>query len=123
VSDIHIGQYLVFNHDFVWHIFLCCQLPYILYHGAKPDRMLLRRDIARKHTVDEDGIPFSFPVVVTSYEIAMNDSEFLMHKPWKLMIIDEGHRIKNFNCRLIRFKLLVSNSPFCNYLVLIQASR
>jgi len=44
----------------------------------------------------------SFPVVVTSYEIAMNDREFLMNEPWKLMIVDEGHRIKNFNCRLIR---------------------
>ena len=64
--------------------------------------MLLRRDIRRRHTVTDDGVLTSFPVVVTSYEIAMNDREFLMHESWKLMIVDEGHRIKNFNCRLIR---------------------
>jgi len=79
-----------------------CQVPFILYHGVKPDRVLLRRDIRRQHTISDDGIFTSFPVVVTSYEIAMNDREFLMNDSWKLMIVDEGHRIKNFNCRLIR---------------------
>jgi len=38
----------------------------------------------------------------------MNDREFLMNEAWKLMIVDEGHRIKNFNCRLIR--LIVQDS-------------
>lgn len=78
------------------------QVPYILYHGAKPDRALLRRDIRHRHKISDDGVISSFPVVVTSYEIAMNDREFLMYETWKLMIVDEGHRIKNFNCRLIR---------------------
>jgi len=82
--------------------YVVCQVPYILYHGAKPDRVLLRRDIRHRHKIDEGAILSSFPVVVTSYEIAMNDREFLMHEMWKLMIVDEGHRIKNFNCRLIR---------------------
>lgn len=79
-----------------------CQVPFILYHGAKPDRALLRGDIRRRHKIGEDGVMSSFPVVVTSYEIAMNDREFLAYETWKLMIVDEGHRIKNFNCRLIR---------------------
>jgi len=52
--------------------------------------------------VTDDGLLSACPVVVTSYEIAMNDREFLMYESWKLMIVDEGHRIKNFNCRLIR---------------------
>ena len=83
-----------------------CQVPYILYHGTKPDRVLLRRDILRRQTISEDGILSSFPVVVTSYEIAMNDCEFLANKPWKMMIVDEGHRIKNFNCRLFRWMVV-----------------
>jgi len=78
------------------------QVPFILYHGTKPDRVLLRRSIRRRHTVTDDGLLSACPVVVTSYEIAMNDREFLMYESWKLMIVDEGHRIKNFNCRLIR---------------------
>ena len=50
------------------------------------------------------GIPGykSFPVVITSYEIIMRDRIFLQHLQWKYIIIDEGHRIKNLNCRLIR---------------------
>jgi len=63
---------------------------------------LLRRDIRHRRKISDDGLISSFPVIVTSYEIAMNDREFLMNEAWKLMIVDEGHRIKNFNCRLIR---------------------
>lgn len=42
-----------------------------------------------------------FPVVVTSYEIALRDRPFLQRLRWKLMVVDEGHRLKNMNCRLI----------------------
>jgi len=98
-------QYDIFKANILASCFVTCclcQLPYVLYHGTKPDRVLLRRDIRHRHTISEDGTSYSYPVVVTSYEIAMNDREFLMHESWKLMIIDEGHRIKNFNCRLVK---------------------
>ena len=36
-------------------------------------------------------------------KIAMNDRKFLSHFEWEYLIIDEGHRIKNMNCRLIRY--------------------
>lgn len=44
----------------------------------------------------------TFPVVVTSYEIVMADSKFLQKYQWKYIIVDEGHRLKNFNCKLVR---------------------
>ena len=41
-------------------------------------------------------------VIVTSYEICMRDVKFLQSKNWKFMVVDEGHRIKNLNCKLIK---------------------
>ena len=43
-----------------------------------------------------------FPVVVTSYEIVIADSKLLQRYKWKYVIVDEGHRLKNFNCKLLR---------------------
>ena len=43
-----------------------------------------------------------FPVVVTSYEILIADVKHLQRYAWKYIIVDEGHRLKNFNCKLIR---------------------
>ena len=42
------------------------------------------------------------PAVVTSYEICMRDQHHLMYRNWRFLVVDEGHRIKNLNCKLIR---------------------
>ena len=44
----------------------------------------------------------TFPVVVTSYEIIIADSKHLARYTWKYVVVDEGHRLKNFNCKLLR---------------------
>ena len=44
----------------------------------------------------------TFPVVVTSYEIVIADSKHLARYTWKYVVVDEGHRLKNFNCKLLR---------------------
>jgi hypothetical protein len=43
-----------------------------------------------------------FPVVVSTYEIVMADIKALARYNWKYIVVDEGHRLKNFNCKLIR---------------------
>lgn len=43
------------------------------------------------------------PVVVTSYDICMRDQRFLENRKWKFLVVDEGHRIKNLNCKLIKY--------------------
>ena len=93
-------------------------IPCVLYHGSKQER----EDIRKKH-LRRPGSP-EFPVVCTSYEICMNDRKFLSHFGWKFIIIDEGHRIKNLNCRLIRElqsynsanRLLITGTPLQNNL-------
>lgn len=44
----------------------------------------------------------SFPIVVTSYEIIIADAKHLARHQWKYIVVDEGHRLKNFNCKLLR---------------------
>ena len=42
------------------------------------------------------------PVVITSYEIVIADSKALQRYNWRYVVVDEGHRLKNNNCRLLR---------------------
>ncbi|QIX00636.1 hypothetical protein AMS68_006153 [Peltaster fructicola] len=93
-------------------------IPVVLYHGSKPER----EDIRRKRLRNPSSA--DFPVVVTSYEICMNDRKHLAHFGWKYIIIDEGHRLKNLNCRLIQElqsyqsanRLLITGTPLQNNL-------
>ncbi|WVQ64621.1 uncharacterized protein L199_002788 [Kwoniella botswanensis] len=44
----------------------------------------------------------SFPIVITTFEICMRDKQFLSGLLWKFIVVDEGHRLKNLDCKLIR---------------------
>ena len=93
-------------------------IPVVLYHGSKPEREEIRRKRLRNPGSKD------FPVICTSYEICMNDRKYLSHYGWKYIIIDEGHRIKNLNCRFIRElqsyqsanRLLITGTPLQNNL-------
>ncbi|OCT56718.1 hypothetical protein XELAEV_18004506mg [Xenopus laevis] len=95
------------------------KIPVLLYHGNAQER----RQLARKINKREGSLQI-FPVVITSFEIAMRDRQVLQHSAWKYMILDEGHRIKNMNCRLIQElkqfrsdnKLLLTGTPLQNNL-------
>lgn len=93
-------------------------LPVMLYHGDKKEREKLRKTRLRNPGTDQ------FPIMVTSYEICMNDRKYLTSFGWQFIIIDEGHRIKNLDCRLIRElqqfqsanRLLITGTPLQNNL-------
>lgn len=95
------------------------EISVMLYHGSQPERAKLLKQIRRPQ-----GPLDMFPVVVTSFEISMIDRRFLQHMQWKYLIVDEGHRIKNLNCRLVRElkllptdnKLLLTGTPLQNNL-------
>lgn len=82
-------------------------LPYI---GAKDDRKNLH---FKGHNV-----------VVTSYELAIKDFAKLARGDWKFLIIDEGHRLKNIDCLLIKVlkklnvanRMLITGTPLQNNL-------
>ncbi|CCE82322.1 Piso0_002042 [Millerozyma farinosa CBS 7064] len=63
-------------------------------------------------------------IILTSYEMSIKDFPKLNHINWKYLIIDEGHRLKNNNCTLIKTlkklnvsnKLLITGTPLQNNL-------
>lgn len=98
------------------------KIPVILYHGSQEERLKLRLQIDSLKTVEENIS--AYPVVVTSYEICMRDQKTLHSLEWKYFIVDEGHRIKNLNCKLIKElktyntanRLLLTGTPLQNNL-------
>lgn len=98
------------------------KVPVILYHGTPDERTRLRIQI-KKTTPIREGVNIQ-PVVITSYEITMRDRTSLQSHDWKILIVDEGHRIKNTHCRLIRelrmygntHRLLLTGTPLQNNL-------
>jgi ATP-dependent DNA helicase len=56
-------------------------IPVVLYHGSIDERARIRRTKLKSPGSSE------FPVVVTSYEICMNDRKYLSSFGWKFIII------------------------------------
>ena len=99
----------------------CPDFPVVLYHGNKQERA----EIRMRQLPTTTPIKPSFPVIVTSFEIVMADRKFLQKYNFKYLVVDEGHRLKNFDCKLIRElksiptanKLLLTGTPLQNNLV------
>lgn len=79
-------------------------LPVLVYSGDKETREEIRRKIVEKilsqpknRQKDPD---LDFDILITSYELAMNDAEFLRKFRWRYLIVDEAHRLKNSNSKL-----------------------
>lgn len=98
-------------------------IPVILYHGTPQEREKLRSSKMLKHL--EKGKPTTkFPVVCTSYDIILRDKAALAKINWELIIIDEGHRMKNSNSKLFKelltftsaTRLLITGTPLQNNL-------
>ncbi|KAH3902797.1 putative ATPase SCDLUD_000388 [Saccharomycodes ludwigii] len=89
-------------------------LPALKYYGAKSQR--------DKYTVNR--LNSTEGCVVTTYEIIIRDIAKLNAVDWKFLIVDEGHRLKNINCRLIKElktlrtnnRLLLTGTPLQNNL-------
>lgn len=51
---------------------------------------------------EEDVESPSFPVVITTYEMIMKDRVHLASYNWGYIVVDEGHRLKNIDSKLMR---------------------
>lgn len=113
-------------------------LAVVKYHGTKDERLEMQRQLLeiqqnirkRRKTSEDDNTkksqnqPPRLPTVVTSYEIAIRDRSFLEKFNWKYLVVDEAHRLKNFNSKLIRElralrtenRLLLTGTPLQNNL-------
>ena len=84
----------------------------LLYHGSKGERPAMQKALR------------STPIIITSYNMCMTDEKVFRSRKWKFIIVDEGHRLKNMECKLIgtlkRFdtnnRLLLTGTPLQNRL-------
>lgn len=44
---------------------------------------------------------FKFQCLITTYEVIIQDVELLAQIDWRCCVIDEAHRLKNKNCKLM----------------------
>lgn len=92
----------------------------VVYHGALTQREKLKSEITTKNVIL--GKKY-FPVVLTTYELPVRDY-FLRRIKWKYIIVDEGHRLKNYKSQLARTlrkyvtvnRLLLTGTPLQNNL-------
>lgn len=71
-------------------------LPAIVYHGNKKER----DEIRRKHMPRTIGP--KFPIVITSYEVALNDAKkYLRVYPWKYLVVDEVNKFTYLNVYIV----------------------
>ena len=65
---------------------------------------------------DEDGTRNSinsqrandtFPIILTTYEMIIKDRQHLSKYKWNFIVVDEGHRLKNMDCKCVPLLLIL----------------
>lgn len=93
----------------------CPGFKIMTYYGNQEERKL-----KRKGWTDDN----SWNVLITSYQLVLQDQQSLKRKDWHYMVLDEAHNIKNFRSQrwqaLLTFKtrarLLLTGTPLQNNL-------
>ncbi|XP_046457073.1 lymphoid-specific helicase-like [Daphnia pulex] len=100
------------------------RIPVVLYHGSQEKRDEIFGEIKQKFKIPGiDGVKF-YPVVITSFEVVIRETKSLGRLQWRYIIVDEGHRLKNHQCRLVQElkkypsnnRLLMTGTPLQNNL-------
>ncbi|KAK8481636.1 hypothetical protein V6N12_033742 [Hibiscus sabdariffa] len=108
------------------------KLEVLRYVGEKEHRRSLRKTIY-EHVKDKslnNALSLPFDVLLTTYDIALMDQDFLSQIPWHYAVIDEAQRLKNpssvlYNVLNDRFlmprRLLMTGTPIQNNLTELWA--
>ncbi|CAE7475525.1 SNF2 [Symbiodinium natans] len=91
---------------------------YLVYRGSEKSLSAVEKAVIspdRHHAIN---------LVITTYETVANRFAFLGHHPWHCVVVDEGHRIKNFHARSsqavrrlpCQHRLLLTGTPIQNSL-------
>src|SRR5271170_766700 len=120
VQSISVMAYLAENHN-VWGPFLVIApastlhnwqqelsrfvpgLKALPYWGNAKDRKVLRKFWNRKHVTYTQDAPFH--VLVTSYQLVVQDEKYFQKIKWQYMILDEAQAIKSSSSS--RWKILL----------------
>ena len=55
-----------------------------------------------EESIHQRALRNEFPVVLTTYDIIIKDRAHLARYPWGFIVVDEGHRLKNMDCKLMQ---------------------
>uniref|UniRef100_A0A7N8WZ55 Chromodomain helicase DNA binding protein 1-like n=1 Tax=Mastacembelus armatus TaxID=205130 RepID=A0A7N8WZ55_9TELE len=100
-----------------WRKELKCFAPsltVLCYKGDKERRAEIQRETETEQ----------FHVLLTTYELCLKDASFLGRWKWKVLVVDEAHRLKNQNSLLhktltefsVGFRVLLTGTPVQNNL-------
>ncbi|CAN1810118.1 Protein CHROMATIN REMODELING 4 [Linum perenne] len=81
------------------------------YHGCAKARAVIRQHewhASYPSEVNKKTKSYKFHVLLTTYEMVLADAPHLRGVPWEVLVVDEGHRLKNSGSKL--FSLLNSFS-------------
>ncbi|XP_015597060.1 lymphoid-specific helicase [Cephus cinctus] len=98
------------------------KLSVVLFHGDSTERLAAQKKIRQKMRVDNSY--YTQPIVLTTYEVPLMEIRFLQSQKWRYIVVDEGQRIKNYKCQLIKIlkslqsmnRLLLTGTPLQNNL-------
>ncbi|GAV81101.1 SNF2_N domain-containing protein/Helicase_C domain-containing protein/Chromo domain-containing protein/PHD domain-containing protein/DUF1087 domain-containing protein [Cephalotus follicularis] len=100
-------------------------LNVVEYHGSAKARSIIRQQ--EWHACDPFGLSkktasYKFNVLLTTYEMVLADSSHLRGVPWEVLVVDEGHRLKNSGSKLFsllntisfQHRVLLTGTPLQN---------
>lgn len=101
------------------------ELNVVEYHGNTKARAIIRQYEWHAHNptgLNEKTSAFKFNVLLTTYEMVLCDSSYLRGVPWEVLVVDEGHRLKNSGSKLFgllntfsfQHRVLLTGTPLQN---------
>ncbi|KAK6917005.1 Zinc finger, PHD-finger [Dillenia turbinata] len=95
------------------------------YHGCAKARAMIRQyewHASDPNNSNNKSHTYKFNVLLTTYEMVLADSSYLRGVPWEILVVDEGHRLKNSGSKLFsllntfsfQHRVLLTGTPLQN---------
>jgi len=94
----------------------------VIFHGsADSRRVILQYDWGEP--APKGQVRYRFHIVITTFETVVQEAEPLMKIKWTYLIVDEGHKLKNRNSKIVeamrelraRRRLVLTGTPLQNH--------
>eukprot|EP00257_Ricinus_communis_P018738 XP_015577536.1 protein CHROMATIN REMODELING 4 [Ricinus communis] len=100
-------------------------LNVVEYHGCAKARAIIRQyewHASDPKKTNQKTASYKFNVLLTTYEMVLADSSHLRGVPWEVLVVDEGHRLKNSGSKLFsllntfsfQHRVLLTGTPLQN---------
>ncbi|KAL4312476.1 hypothetical protein GQ457_01G045740 [Hibiscus cannabinus] len=100
-------------------------LNVVEYHGCAKARAIIRQyewHASDPNELSRKTASYKFNVLLTTYEMILVDSSHLRGVPWEVLVVDEGHRLKNSGSKLFsmlntfsfQHRVLLTGTPLQN---------